>query len=59
MSKLLRAVLVDRIPDGARPSDLPIEQPYELKLALDLRAAKAIGSKISKEILGRANEVME
>lgn len=47
-----------RISVGARPTDLP-KQSYELKLALDLRAANAIGSKISKEILRRANEVME
>ena len=53
------AVLVDKILKGARPTDLPIEQPYKLKLALNLKTAKAIGLKIPREILLRANEVTD
>jgi len=53
------AVLVDKILKGTRPSDLPIELPYKLNLALNLKTAKAIELKIPKEILLRADQVFE
>ncbi len=53
------AVLADKILKGAKPSELPIELPEKLNLALNLKTAKAIGLKIPRELLLRADEVIE
>jgi putative ABC transport system substrate-binding protein len=51
------AVLVDKVLKGARPTDLPIEQPFKLHLLLNLKTAKAIGIEIPSDILLQADEV--
>lgn len=53
------AVLADKILKGAKPAALPVELPDKIKLALNLKTAKAIGIQISKTMLLRADEVIE
>ena len=53
------AGLVDRVLNGARPSELPLEQPTRFRLAVNLKTAEALGLSVPQSVLFSADELIE
>jgi putative ABC transport system substrate-binding protein len=55
----LAAGYVDRIPNGSKPGDLPVQGPDKYRFVINLKTAKALGLTVSLPLLGYADEVIE